>query len=56
MALLGKRTPFECDYTIGLNANGQLQAVVLNYYVDCGSYLNDGVGSASMAMVRICAV
>ena len=50
MSMIGKRAPFEADYVVGVNANGVLQGVQLDYWVDSGAYCNDGVGSAEMAM------
>jgi xanthine dehydrogenase molybdopterin-binding subunit B len=50
MQLLGKRNPWETDYTVGFDNNGTLVAIELTYYADCGSYINDTVGTMQMAM------
>eukprot|EP00042_Codosiga_hollandica_P056153 m.803689 g.803689 ORF g.803689 m.803689 type:complete len:1324 (-) comp59281_c0_seq1:203-4174(-) len=50
MALLGKRNPWETDYTVGFDANGKLLAIKLNYFIDCGSeIIADNLITGSMA-------
>ncbi len=52
MAQLGKRNPLQADYTVGFDSQGKLLAVQINYYMDCGSYINDSIGNMQMALVR----
>jgi xanthine dehydrogenase molybdopterin-binding subunit B len=53
MEMLGKRSPFQCDYRVGVDTEGQLQAVALDYYIDAGCSLNDAVRTANWALVRL---
>jgi xanthine dehydrogenase molybdopterin-binding subunit B len=49
MELIGKRNPFQADYSVGVDDSGKLQSIVLDYYIDCGSYWNDSVVIMDMA-------
>ncbi|XP_052797561.1 xanthine dehydrogenase/oxidase-like isoform X2 [Mya arenaria] len=41
MKMLGKRYPFRADYQAGFTDAGQLNAVKVTYYADCGVSAND---------------
>ncbi len=50
MAQLGKRNPFETDFTLGFDSYGKLVALKLDYYMDSGCSINDTIGNMQMAM------
>ena len=50
MEMIGKRNPFEADYTVGFDETGKLLGVQIDYYIDCGCYLNDSLGTMQAAM------
>jgi xanthine dehydrogenase/oxidase len=50
MEMLGKRNPFEADYTVAFDNSGVLQGIQLDYYIDCGCYINDAVRTMDAAM------
>eukprot|EP01136_Pigoraptor_vietnamica_P019509 Opistho-1_new@67202 len=49
MAMIGKRHPFLANYKVGVDANGVLTAIQLDYYVDSGCNVNDSPGCLAMA-------
>lgn len=53
MELIGKRNPFEADYNVTFDSSGVLQSIELDYYIDCGSYINDAIIVMEMAF-RTC--
>ena len=53
MELIGKRNPFEADYTVEVTEDGKLHSVSIDYYIDCGSYVNDSILIMEMAF-RTC--
>jgi xanthine dehydrogenase/oxidase len=50
MEMIGKRNPFEADYTVGFDNTGKLLGVSIDYYIDCGCYMNDSLGTMQAAM------
>eukprot|EP00039_Didymoeca_costata_P013650 m.211254 g.211254 ORF g.211254 m.211254 type:complete len:1324 (+) comp15833_c0_seq4:23-3994(+) len=50
MKMMGKRHPFLCNYTIGCDADGKLQAVQLDYFANGGAYSTDTDGVMGMAL------
>lgn len=41
LQLIGKRNPYHTEYQAGFDADGKLQGVYINAYVDCGAAPND---------------
>lgn len=50
MRMVGKRNPFQCNYSVGFDDTGLLHAVKLDYYEDCGCSPSDSTGTMSMAL------
>ena len=36
MEMIGKRNPFQAEYTVGFTDEGKLLGISINYYIDCG--------------------
>jgi len=50
MENVGKRNPFLCNYKVGFDANGKLQAVKVELYVDGGAAYDANNGTAIAAL------
>ena len=50
MDMVGKRHLFQCNYTVGMNQNGKITALELNYYTNGGWTLDASVGTMNMAL------
>eukprot|EP01114_Cavostelium_apophysatum_P000968 TRINITY_DN1083_c0_g1_i1.p1 TRINITY_DN1083_c0_g1~~TRINITY_DN1083_c0_g1_i1.p1 ORF type:complete len:1374 (-),score=383.49 TRINITY_DN1083_c0_g1_i1:31-4152(-) len=53
MNSIGKRSPSRCDYKVGFDKDGKLQAGRLNLYVDGGAKLDTSNGVVSAALYAI---
>jgi xanthine dehydrogenase/oxidase len=50
MKMIGKRHPFRATYSVGYSSAGLLQAVKLDFHVNCGNSGSDAIGAASIAL------
>lgn len=44
MAISGTRHPFRCDYKCGISSDGKLQRLEMNFYSNCGYFLDLSMG------------
>lgn len=50
MEIQGKRHPFLCKYKVGVNVDGKIQALQIDYYDDGGAFFDAVVGTMDMAL------
>lgn len=50
MTMQGGREEWIADYEVGFSADGKIQAVTYEFYIDAGSAMNDSIGALYMGM------